>query len=630
MPGKKHDGSRIVSLRLPDELILRLDRLAPVDHDDPKPQAHGEQQGRNHEVQPQPDFDQLQRHFRDPIQRRYEIIRPLILFPDRTATQRAEETHTHPETVRHLKRRFEQQGMVGLLPEHAEVVLSGRHGRVPDEVVQELARLKGLYGGFQYRELARIIWHKLDYRIGDTTVKRLWQQLPPHSPEQLPLLDYHSYADRSQARQQVIELSFQGWSKLSISRFLRVSRPTINEWIGRFESDNLASLEDKSRAPKNPVRKVWLPVMLEVYHLQKRHPDAGGFRIWSLRGKTDLSVRTVERIMALNRQVYDDIPHNRKHELKNPPKPHPYKATSPHQYWFIDGRMMDFALDGVRWWSIIILEGYSRTILAGAVAPSEASWVALMVLYTAALRYGVPEFMISDKGGAFTSNEFEAVCKRLGIDHKPIQSTKGESYLNWMETHFNIQRRLFDYQFSLTTTPVEFERVHQTFIEIYNTTAHQGLLKDQWNPPIPLEVLGEAKGRLYTPEELERKFSRALFARTTNRYGCVTLHRYHFYVEQGLPTTQVLLWVYGDQLRVVFENVVLADYHCRYDPRDHKIRDIQDGSFYVTRFASSQGSLIPFNPHESVVLYRPQAQMRQARLPFPTQQLWLFAWVETA
>ena len=103
MPGKKHDGSRIVSLRLPDELILRLDRLAPVDHDDPKPQAHGEQQGRNHEVQPQPDFDQLQRHFRDPIQRRYEIIRPLILFPDRTATQRAEETHTHPETVRHLK-----------------------------------------------------------------------------------------------------------------------------------------------------------------------------------------------------------------------------------------------------------------------------------------------------------------------------------------------------------------------------------------------------------------------------------------------------------------------------------------------------------------------------------------------
>jgi len=32
------------------------------------------------------------------------------------------------------------------------------------------------------------------------------------------------------------------------------------------------------------------------------------------------------------------------------------------------------------------LEGYARTIVAGAVAPTEATWVALMVLYTACLR----------------------------------------------------------------------------------------------------------------------------------------------------------------------------------------------------------------------------------------------------
>ena len=82
-------------------------------------------------------------------------------------------------------------------------------------------------------------------------------------------------------------------------------------------------------------------------------------------------------------------------------------------------------------------------MLAGAVAPAEASWVALMVLYTACLRYGAPETLISDSGGAFTSNEFEAVCTRLQIDHKPMESTKGESYLNWMETHFNVQRRLY-------------------------------------------------------------------------------------------------------------------------------------------------------------------------------------------
>jgi transposase InsO family protein len=343
------------------------------------------------------------------------------------------------------------------------------------------------------------------------------------SPQgQLPLWTYHTQSDRAQARLQVITLYAQGWAKRSISRFLQVSRPTIDAWIARWETDHVAGLLDKSRAPKVLARKVWLPLMLRVYHLQKRHPDAGGFRIWSLLATPESSVRTVERIMALNRQLYADIPHGRPAGAKPLPQPHPYKAVAPHQYWFIDGRKLDFAIEGVKWWSLIILDGYSRTMLAGAVAPTEASWVALMVLYTACLCYGVPQFLISDSGGAFTSNEFEAVCTRLQIEHKPMESTKGESYLNWMETHFNIQRRLYDYQFSLSATPLEFEQAHQAFLELYNTTAHQGLLKEQFQPPIPLEVLGEAKGRLYTADELARKFSQALFPRTTTQYGCVT------------------------------------------------------------------------------------------------------------
>src|SRR5712691_7867664 len=71
--------------------------------------------------------------------------------------------------------------------------------------------------------------------------------------------------------------------------------------------------------------------------------------------------------MALNKRVYDDIPHVRRTRDKQDPQPHPYKAQSPHEVWFIDGRMMDFKLNGVKWWSIVILEGYSRTMLAAAV-----------------------------------------------------------------------------------------------------------------------------------------------------------------------------------------------------------------------------------------------------------------------
>jgi transposase InsO family protein len=405
---------------------------------------------------------------------------------------------------------------------------------------------------------------------------------------------------------------------------LQVSRPTVDVWIRRFEAEHFAGLVDKSRAPHAPARKIWLPLMVQVYHRQKAHPDAGEFRIWSLLARPEISVRSVGRIMALNRLVYDDIPHVPKRGVRRVPGPHPYKARHPHQYWFIDGRQLDVRVEGVKWWSLVVLEGYSRTILAGAIAPTEATWAALMVLYTACLRYGVPDALISDSGGAYTSNDFEAVCRRLRIQHETIESTQGESYKNLVETHFNIQRRLYDYQFSFARTPAELEQRHQAFMQTYNTTAHQGLLRDRRLPPIPVEVLGAATGRLYPQEDLARCFSHALFPRMTNRFGCVTLHSYHFYVEEGLPRTQVLLWVYGEQLRAVFDNVLLAEYHCRYEWRDRQVKEIRQGVFYPTRFQSPQGALIPLTPQDSVVVYRTRPSPRRVFRPAPTPQLLLF------
>jgi transposase InsO family protein len=402
-----------------------------------------------------------------------------------------------------------------------------------------------------------------------------------------------------------------------------VSRPTVDRWIARFETDHMAGLQDHQPGPKSP-RKQWFPVMVEIYHLQKRHPDAGEFRIWSLLARPDLSERTVGRIMVLNKQVYADIPHARPSGPKPLPQPHPYTASRPHQFWFIDGRKMDFALDGVKGWSLLILEGYSRPILAGAVAPSEASWVALMVLYTACRRYGAPETLISDSGGAFTSKDFRAGCRRLQRHQAPMESTKGGSYLHWLETHFNVQRRLYDYQFSLTATPAEFEQAHQAFMALYNSTAHQGLRKEHFDPPIPLAVLGTAQGRRYPLEVLTRKFAHALFPRTTNLYGCVTLQYYHFYVEQGVPQTPVLLWVDGDQVRAVFDNVVFAEYQCHYDWRTHTVTHIRNGMFYTTRFASPQGALFPFNPQEALILYRPHRGRQPGPPSFVQPQLQLF------
>ena len=57
---------------------------------------------------PTEDFAQLHLQFADRTQWRYEVIRPVVLFADRTPQQRARETQTH--------RQFRQQGIWGLAP----------------------------------------------------------------------------------------------------------------------------------------------------------------------------------------------------------------------------------------------------------------------------------------------------------------------------------------------------------------------------------------------------------------------------------------------------------------------------------------------------------------------------------
>jgi hypothetical protein len=97
--------------------------------------------------------------------------------------------------------------------------------------------------------------------------------------------------------------------------------------------------------------------------------------------------------------------------------------------------------------------------------------------------------------------------------------------------------------------------------------------------------------------------------------------------QQSLPPVQgALPWpTYHSQ-----PQRYLAEYHWRYDWREHKVPDIRDGVFYAPRLASPQGSLVPLTPQESLVLYRPRPMAHQAPLPFPAQQLWLFELGKTA
>ena len=93
---------------------------------------------------------------------------------------------------------------------------------------------------------------------------------------------------------------------------------------------------------------------------------------------------------------------------------------------------------------------------------------------------------------------------------------------------------------------------------------------------------------------------------------------------EGLPQTPVLLWVYGDQLRAIFEHVVLATYACRYDWQTRKVTDIHGGVWYATRFASPQQALLPLTAQDCLVIYHPPLPRGRMSSHSSTQQLFLF------
>jgi hypothetical protein len=148
------------------------------------------------------DFVHLQPRLVNLIQRRYELIRPLVLLNEGTPAERAQATNTHPDTVRTFLHRFQTQGMLGLGLHDVDVVPHAQPHRVSEAVRQEIARLKALYPGFHYRELARILFCTFGYRMHHRTVQHHWEQSPIAAPHQLDLWPYHLHPDRAHARLQ--------------------------------------------------------------------------------------------------------------------------------------------------------------------------------------------------------------------------------------------------------------------------------------------------------------------------------------------------------------------------------------------------------------------------------------------
>jgi len=366
-------------------------------------------------VSAQEEFEQIRWQFIDPIQHDYEVIRPIVLFAE-TAAERSRQTGVERTVVGDKARRFVLEGMLGLTDGRAEA--AGRKGhRYPEAIAGYIVYLKQLYPPIHLREIARIVQRKFGYKTNHHTLKRFLEPYDTPMQLELGLTTFAAFADAYQARWTVVRMAYEGWNKKSIADCLKLSRAHVYTILEAFERDGFAGLEDqRTRPPQHPEHQLSLPFLKEVLDLQKAYPRAGRFRIHGLLGQQreepPPSERTVGRAMALNRQFHGapgPWQSARDAQADVPSFKHlPYRPAYRHHLWFTDIRYL-VQLDGSWVYSICIIEGYSRKIVAGMASPHQDLTAILQILFAALAAYGCPHALVSDNGSVFTAKDYLAI-----------------------------------------------------------------------------------------------------------------------------------------------------------------------------------------------------------------------------
>jgi len=405
-----------------------------------------------------------------------------------------------------------------------------------------------------------------------------------------------------------VTLYLDGWSVKAIAGYLEASRPTVYEILHRWDEEGWPGLADRPRTPHHPARKVDLRAMVAIRRLQA-NPDLGEFRIHAalLQQGLRLSPRTCGRILALHRTLGAPRPME---PVPREARTMPFAAVRRHQFWSVDIRYVeDHALGTEKpIYVISVLENFSRALLATAISPRQDLTAYLIVLRAAVEAHGAPEVLISDSGSVFKAKQARLIYAALGIRHAEID--RRQPWQNYIETHFNIMRRMADYHYAHAASWPELQAAHARFFDDYNRQPHFAHLERPLDRQSPAAVLGWVQGAWCAPADLDRLFRlRAL--RRVNAAGSVRFRHWRLYAERGLAGKRAAVWVHGETLTVEHESETLAQYRVALESDGRRLRDVDEPRFFATAHHSPQPFLATleattWRPARRLAPYRPR------------------------
>jgi putative transposase len=567
-------------------------------------------------VEPTDDWHQIALLTREPGQRTYELIRPVVLFGQSPA-ERATETGLSARTVFRQVAQFEQLGMASFVPPPTRE----KHRLLPPEVRQAILDAKREHPPLNVHELTTICWARTGHRPSAHTVKRILAEQPPPPRTHRRFRPYHAESEPIRRRLAVVQLHVEGWTATSIAEYLETSRQTVYTILNRWAEEAFAGMPDKSRAPHRRGTKVTLRAIATVKELQE-NPLLGEFRVHAAlkRLGIQLSPRTCGRILALNRKFYGLA---KPAPAPREPKPMPFKAARRHQYWSADIRYIDHGLGDFRVYSVTILDNYSRAVVASGLSRTQDLSTFLMVFFMAVQQHGAPEGMVTDSGSIFRAKQLLAILDRLGVVKHEIE--RRQPWQNYIEANFGVQRRIADRDFAKAGTWPELLVVHDQWVTEHNYQDHFAHLDRPEERRSPAAVLHRVCGRLFSPEELHRIFYSTRFGRVLDRAGYARFRRWRVYAEQGLRGEPVAVWLYAEHLTLVYSDEPLAQYRVTYHPDKRRLHTVTPKQLFDTAHRSPQQPLWTRGEDEWLPVLRLPAYAPRHPRPTGGTQLSLFS-----
>lgn len=285
------------------------------------------------------DWQKIQQYTLWPEQKAYELLRPVVLFNEPVA-ERAQETGAAERTVYQKAAQFEVQGMTSLFAKEPSDRSADKSRSLPPDMRQLIVDLKAEHPDFHPHEIATICFLRFGRKPSHHTIQRVLADGPSPSLLVRRFPAYGQIPDPFERRKVVVLLHAEGWSVSTIAAYMRTTRETVYDILRRWAAEGYAGLEDKSRAPHHPARKVTMRDINEVKKLAS-NPDLGAYRVMAALEQIGikLSQRTCGRLLALNRSLYGiEIP---KEDTPRQKKEMPFKATFRHEYWSVDVRYIE-------------------------------------------------------------------------------------------------------------------------------------------------------------------------------------------------------------------------------------------------------------------------------------------------